>query len=76
MYVGEYVVACSFRNFAYDCTWAFIGIYAPNIDSHKRSLWEELAGLLSWWDLPWCIKGDFNVSYSLAKDQGKLAFVP
>ena len=29
----------------------------------KRSVrvWEELAGLISWWDAPWCIGGDFNV---------------
>jgi hypothetical protein len=25
-------------------------------------LWEELAGLLSIWDLPWCIGGDFNAT--------------
>jgi hypothetical protein len=25
-------------------------------------LWEELAGLISIWDMPWCIGGDFNVT--------------
>ncbi|KAG2689058.1 hypothetical protein I3760_09G122900 [Carya illinoinensis] len=24
-------------------------------------LWEELAGVYRWWELPWCIDGDFNV---------------
>ena len=24
-------------------------------------MWEELTGLISWWDLPWCLGGDFNI---------------
>jgi hypothetical protein len=24
-------------------------------------LWDELVGLMSWWEMPWCIGGDFNV---------------
>ncbi|KAF5471988.1 hypothetical protein F2P56_008744, partial [Juglans regia] len=28
----------------------------------RRLLWDELAGVYSWWDLPWCIGGDFNVT--------------
>jgi hypothetical protein len=59
--VGEYVVACSFRNCADNFTWAFARVYGPNLDPLCRSLWDELAGLLSLWDLPWCIGGDFNV---------------
>jgi hypothetical protein len=26
------------------------------------SVWEELSGVLSWWEVPWCIGGDFNVT--------------
>jgi len=59
--LGEYAVACSFRNIEENLTWAFAGVYGPNLDSHQRSLWDELAGFLSLWDLPWCIGGDFNV---------------
>lgn len=47
VYVGEYVVTCSFKNIADDFTWAFVGVYGPNINSRRRSLWEELLGLLS-----------------------------
>ena len=36
-------------------------MYGPNGDYDRQLLWDELAGLLSWWDLPWCIGGDFNV---------------
>ncbi|KAK4596364.1 hypothetical protein RGQ29_014409 [Quercus rubra] len=24
-------------------------------------MWEELTGLISWWDVPWCLGGDFNI---------------
>ena len=24
-------------------------------------MWEELTGLISWWDLSWCVGGDFNI---------------
>jgi hypothetical protein len=62
VYVGEFVVACSFRSVADDFSWAFAGVYGPNFDSLRSSLWDELAGLSSWWELPWCIGGDFNVT--------------
>ncbi len=28
----------------------------------RRLLWDELFGLSSWWDSPWCVGGDFNVT--------------
>jgi hypothetical protein len=37
------------------------GVYGPNDDVERRGLWEELAGLMSMWELPWCMGGDFNV---------------
>ena len=40
--------------------WAFTGVYGPNVDREKRLTWEELAGLYSWWNLPWYLGGDFN----------------
>jgi hypothetical protein len=42
--------------------WAFAGVYGPNRDAARRMMWEELAGLLCLWELPWCIGGDFNVT--------------
>jgi hypothetical protein len=58
---GECVAACSFKNVLDDFEWAFAGVYGPNGDFDRHRLWDELAGLMSWWDLPWCIGGDFNV---------------
>ena len=40
--------------------WAFAGVYGPNVDREKRVMW-ELADLYGWWNLPWCVGGDFNV---------------
>ena len=41
--------------------WAFTGIYGPNLNRKHQFIWEELAGLNSWWNLPWCLRGDLNV---------------
>jgi len=37
--------------------WAFGGVYGPNDDGERRLLWDEMAGLMSWWDRPWCFGG-------------------
>ena len=31
--------------------WAFSGVYGPDLDQDKKKkkLWEELAGIYSWW---------------------------
>jgi hypothetical protein len=39
----------------------FGGVYGPNDDRDKMGLWDELAGLMSWLEMAWCIGGDFNV---------------
>jgi hypothetical protein len=60
--VGEFTLAVSFKNVADNFVWAFAGVYGPNSGFDRRRLWDELAGLCSWWSLPWCIGGDFNVT--------------
>jgi hypothetical protein len=60
-YVGRYTVACSLRNTGDNVVWAFGGVYGPNDDMDRIDSWIELAGLMSLWELPWCIGGDFNV---------------
>ncbi|KAG6660373.1 hypothetical protein CIPAW_03G101600 [Carya illinoinensis] len=57
----EYIVACSFKMVEDNFMWAFTGIYGPNVDNIIKQLWDEIAGLHTWWDLPWCIGGDFNI---------------
>jgi hypothetical protein len=65
----SYIVACSFRNvddnFIFGLFfWGGGGggwrVYGPN-DGERRILWDELIGLMSWWELQWCIGGYFNV---------------
>ena len=59
--VGRFSVSCKFKNAVDLFVWAFIGVYGPNSDHDRCLLWEELTGIHSWWNVPWCIGGDFNV---------------
>jgi hypothetical protein len=72
--LGNYVVACSFRNVEDGFLWAFAGVYGPNNNGLRRFLWEELAGLLSIWAMPWCIGGDFNATIFLRERSGGTGF--
>jgi hypothetical protein len=40
--------SCQIRSVEDDFSWAFIGVYGPNIDAFRSSLWDELSGLSSW----------------------------
>jgi len=74
--IGEFIVACSFRNVEDGFSWAFAVVYGPNSSCDRRGLWEELAGLISWWNLPWCIGGDFDVSRFLSERLGEAHLCP
>jgi hypothetical protein len=60
--LGRFVVARHFRNVEDGLVWAFAGVYGPNRDHFRRWLWEGLVDLMSLWEVPWCIGGDFNVT--------------
>jgi hypothetical protein len=74
--VGDYVVAFSFKNVEDVFIWEFAGVYGPNLDIFRRFLWEELAGLISWWDIPWCIGGDLNVTHFPSERSGGVRYNP
>ncbi|XP_030930978.1 uncharacterized protein LOC115956836 [Quercus lobata] len=59
--VGRFSVSCRFTSVSDQFVWAFTGVYGPNSVRDRRFLWEELFGLNSWWNVPWCVGGDFNV---------------
>jgi hypothetical protein len=60
--VGTFSLSCKFKSVLDQFVWAFSGAYSPNDNSERLLLWEELFGTLHWWDIPWCIGGDFNVT--------------
>ena len=76
--VVVYTLAVKFRNIEDGSIWAFAEVYGPNYASDRRILLEELAGMMNWWTMPWCVEGDFRISTSidfLAKDLVKRAFL-
>lgn len=74
--VGEFIVACFFCSVEDGFSWAFVGAYEPNSDCVRMYLWEELAGLLSWWNFSWCIGGNFNVTrFPSERLRGTLSFL-
>ena len=60
--VGIFSVSCKFRSVFDSQEWMFSGVYGPQSDGERLLMWEELAGISSWWGIPWCLRGDFNVS--------------
>jgi hypothetical protein len=48
VFMGEFVLACSFRSVEDEFFWAFARVYGPYLDALRCSLWDELAGLSSW----------------------------
>jgi hypothetical protein len=59
--VGSFSVSCKFREVSSGFKWAFFGVYGPNRSVERRLLWEELSRISSWWGVPWCVGGDFNI---------------
>ena len=59
--VGRFSVSCKFKNVGDQFEWAFTGLYGPNLNKRNRKMWEKLTGLISWWEVPWCLGSDFNI---------------
>nr|XP_023894571.1 uncharacterized protein LOC112006527 [Quercus suber] len=59
--MGHFSVSCKFKNVGDHFEWAFTGVCGPNLNKRHRLMWEELTGLISLWDLPWCVGGDFII---------------
>jgi hypothetical protein len=67
--VGNLFSSVFFGSVSDNVDWAFhVCGHGLNNDVERRYLWEELVvGLVSWWELPWCIGGDFNVRFPCEK---------
>ena len=53
--VGVISVSCKFRSVINHQEWAFSIVYGPQTDRERLVMWDELAGISSWWEVPWCI---------------------
>jgi hypothetical protein len=73
--VGSFSVSCKFRSVINHQEWAFSGVYGPQTDSERLIILDELAGISSWCDVPWCNGGDLNVVDFLQKNLEVLIFL-
>uniref|UniRef100_A0A2N9EUU7 Reverse transcriptase domain-containing protein n=1 Tax=Fagus sylvatica TaxID=28930 RepID=A0A2N9EUU7_FAGSY len=74
--IGHFSVSCRFREVATGFEWAFSGVYGPNRAVERSLMWEELAGIASWWEVPWCVGGDFNIVRYPSERVGATDFSP
>ncbi|XP_030963792.1 uncharacterized protein LOC115984952 [Quercus lobata] len=59
--VGSFSVSIRWQGVGDGFSWACSGVYGP-IDNNARGLmWDELAGVQHYWNVPWCCIGDFNI---------------
>uniref|UniRef100_A0A2N9G4U0 Reverse transcriptase domain-containing protein n=1 Tax=Fagus sylvatica TaxID=28930 RepID=A0A2N9G4U0_FAGSY len=54
----------------------FSRVYGPQVDGERGFFWDELAGINSWWGVPWCVGGDFNVVRFLSERSRAASFSP
>ena len=59
--VGCFSMCCIFKSLHDSFVWGLIGVYGPNDDRVRGSLFEEPRTFIRSWDVPWCLGGDFNV---------------
>jgi exonuclease III len=74
--VGFFSVSCKFKNVEDQKIWMFTGVYGPNDARDRRLMWDELAGMRSWWEVPWVLGGDFNVVRFPSERVGSDSFSP
>ena len=71
--VACFSVSCKFKNVIDHFEWAFTRVYGLNSDRDRRLLWELLSGLRRW-NVPWCVRGDFNVVWFPSEHSGSVYF--
>ncbi|XP_026450908.1 uncharacterized protein LOC113351051 [Papaver somniferum] len=58
--VGDYSLSIYCVNKHDGFFWVLTNIYGPNKPHERADFWEELDNICGYWDLPWCLGGDFN----------------
>ena len=72
--VGHFSVSCKFKNLGDQFEWAFTGIHGPNLNRRRHIMLKKLVGLISWWNLPWCLGDDFNVIHFPLERLGAVSY--
>ncbi|XP_026433507.1 uncharacterized protein LOC113330930 [Papaver somniferum] len=72
--VGEFTLSISCSNKDDGFQWILTNVYGPNKPRERDSFWEELDNVYSFWDLPWCIGGDFNTVLSCDEKKNSSKF--
>lgn len=50
--------SCMLKSIDDNFEWTFAEVCESNYDDAKSLLWDELEGLRSWLNIPWCIRGE------------------
>ena len=74
--IGCFSVSCKFKVVSSGLVWGFSGVYGPHRAVERRLMWEELARVGAWWDVPWCMGGDFNTVRYPSERVGSSSFSP
>ncbi|XP_026442599.1 uncharacterized protein LOC113342191 [Papaver somniferum] len=59
--VGDYTLSVHRINKHDGFEWVLTNVYGPNKPHERADFWDELDNICRFWDLPWCLGGDFNV---------------
>ncbi|CAN1790437.1 hypothetical protein LINPERHAP1_LOCUS18818 [Linum perenne] len=60
-WIGSHSVVTVLSNKLHGFHWLLINVYGPCIHSLKLQFLNELKDIVSWWPLPVCVAGDFNL---------------
>ncbi|KAK1277805.1 hypothetical protein QJS04_geneDACA023753 [Acorus gramineus] len=60
--VGRFTVSVLLEDTITHWSWAWTGVYGPNVEDLRPHLWANLKESRARWNSPWCIMGDFNVT--------------
>lgn len=58
---GQFSISVLLRGVVDDFVWACTGVYDPNDNGQRPTLWEELSQVRARWPMAWCLVGDFNI---------------
>ena len=74
--VGQFSVSVLLRGVVDDFVWACTGVYGPNDNGQRSTLWEELSQVRVRWPMAWCLVGDFNIIKYPSEKLGYESFSP